>query len=96
MYSLLFVISEKLQTVDGQLATELLERLKVRYSNRRSEDIVSLTLVNFFENLDSLSVVPHYQYKMLTNTTLINKARRIHERLFVDKIIMRILFSQSS
>ena len=50
-------ISEKLtvQTDDGQLATELLERLKDRYSNRSSKYTVSL--VKFFENPDSLSVL---------------------------------------
>ena len=50
-------ISEKLQvqTVDGQLVTELLERFKDRYSNRRSKGKVCL--VKFFENPDSLFVI---------------------------------------
>ena len=43
------LISEKLQTVDGQLATEILERLEDRYRKRRSKEIVSV--VKFFENL---------------------------------------------
>ena len=66
---------------------QLLERLKDKYSKRRSKDIVSL--VKFFENPDSLSVVPDYQCKMPTKTTLINKAKLIHNLLFV----MRMLFS---
>ena len=55
-----------------------------------------MSLVKFYKNPYSLSVVPDNQYKIPTKKTLINNAKCIHNRLFVDKVIMMMLFSQSS
>ena len=86
-------ISEKLPVqavnamVIGHLATQLLERLKDRYSNRGSEDIVSLSIFLLLRTLTLYlhSVVTDYQFRIPTKTTLISKAKRIHDRLLVDK-----------
>ena len=60
-------ISEKLQvqTVDGQLATELFRR-------KHKSFLRTLTLYLY-------SVVPDYQFRMPTKTTLINNAKCIRK-----------------
>ena len=71
-------------------------RCNLNEGSRRNGEV---HFIKFFENPDSLSVVPGYQYRMSTKTTLVNKAKRIYDRIFVDKVITPgndNAFSQSS
>ena len=69
----------KLEENVDDLSDRLLERLNVRYHDRKNTTLVSM--VKFFHNPDTMSSDP--LYRMPGRDTIVRNSKNLHQRLFI-------------
>ena len=74
-------VDKKLEELGSPLALKLLERLRLRYSDRKNAQRISL--VKFYEDPESLAASQDDTdtYRMSSKATIIKLSKAIHQRL---------------